>query len=407
VCLLATLAGLAGTSPAKAAPVFALAHDSTLVLRGVVDDVKSYRNDAFLVFTITPRTVLKGPAKAGVPIQLVEERVFGSEPPYFAKGAETLVFAVPLPSYSYYRQSLPPGEYWQWTDRHDNAQQIAALADPEVADAVRAYLAVEHTPESAAAEIGRLLASASPRVRSDALDAVEHHPDVAAALDRSAMAPLVALFGEERVPVAERGAMLVRLARAGAPGSVVLAEPLVSKPGPLQAPAIEAMVALQRPLPEARLLEWSRSEDPALRLAALRGLARSRSRAALDRFAEVAASEKDPEVRSGAITALAQDGDAMAIPILVTVLDRDDTREVLAATNGLVRIGGEQAVAALSQALRHGSAKTAMAAAYALKAMQRADAEAILREQREQHPDPEVRRAIKMALGEKYEAHGE
>ena len=112
-------------------------------------------------------------------------------------------------------------------------------------------------------------------------------------------------------------------------------------------------------------------------------------------------------MRSGAITALAQDGDAMAIPILVTVLDRDDTREVLAATNGLVRIGGEQAVAALSQALRHGSAKTAMAAAYALKAMQRADAEAILREQREQHPDPEVRRAIKMALGEKYEAHGE
>src|SRR5882672_3549646 len=170
VCLLATLAGLARTSPASAVPVFALAHDSTLVIRGVVDDVKSYRNDAFLVFTITPRTVLKGPAKTGVPIQLVEERVFGSEPPYFAKGAETLVFAVPLPSYSYYRQSLPPAEYWQWTDRHDNAQQIAPLADPEVAAAVRAYLGVEGAPESAAAELGRLLASASPRVRSDALD---------------------------------------------------------------------------------------------------------------------------------------------------------------------------------------------------------------------------------------------
>ncbi len=406
-CALATFAGIAGGSSASAAPVFKLAHDSTLVVRGVVDEVQSYKDDAFLVFTITPRTVLKGPAAVGVPLRLVEERVFGSERPYFEKGAETLVFAVPLPPYSYYRQALPSAEYWKWTDRNDNAQQIAALADPEVAAAVQAYIAAERAPVTAAAELGALLASPVSRVRADALDAVEHHPEFAKALDRKALQPLVAFLADERVPIVERGATLVRLAHAHAPGTVALAEPLVAKPGALQAPALEALVALGHAPAEERLLGWSRSDDPALRLAALRGLARSRSRPALDRLAEVVTTEQVVDVRSTAIAALADNGDTNAIPVLASVLHGTDGRDILAATRGLARIGGADAVAALSQALREGSVETAMAAAFALKEMRRADADAILHEQRDAHPDPEVRRVIKLALGEKYEAHGE
>jgi len=405
--VLVTLAGIAAASSASAASVFKLGHDSVLVVRGVVDDVRSYKNDAFLVFTITPRTVLKGPATAGVPIRLVQERVFGSERPYFEKGVETLVFAVPLPPYSYYRESLPAAEYWTWTDRNDNAQQIAALADPEVASAVEAYLAAEGAPGTAAVKIGELLASPVSRVRADALDAVEHHHAFAAALDRQALQPVAAFLGDASVAIVERGALLVRLAHAGAPGTVALAEPLVAKPGGLQAPALEALVALRHAPPEERLLEWSHRDDAALRLAALRGLARSRSRAALDRLAEAVRTEQDADVRNAATTALAENGDESAIPVLASVLREHDSRDVLAVTSGLARIGGAEAVAALSEALREGTVETAMAAAFALKETRRADAEAVLREQRDAHPDPEVRRVIKLALGEKYEAHGD
>ncbi len=403
--LLTTLALVASASPAGAAPVFKLADDSATVVRGVVDDVRSYKQDAFLVFTIMPRAVLKGSQPAGVPIQLVEERVFGSERPYFVKGTETLVFAVPMPSYSYYRESLPAGSYLQWTDRNDTADQIAALSDPAVADAVSAYLAAQNDAPAEAERLGALMASPVPRLRADALEAVERRHEIATALGGKALEPVRALLADEHLPVTERAAILVRLAHAGAPGAVAIAQDIVGTRGPLQAAAVDALVALGRAPREEDLLALTRSDDPALRLAALRGLATLSSRAALDRVTDVVANDRVAEVRIAGIRALGAAANPGGVAVLGKALRSDDKGEILAASEALARIANAEAVEVLGAALRDGSLATAFAAAFALKQTEREAAYAILREQREIHPDPQVRRAIKMALGERLDEH--
>jgi hypothetical protein len=403
--LIALLVLGASVAPVAAAPVFKLADDSALVVRGVVDDLRSYKDGTFLVFTVVPRTILKGQATTGVPIQLFEERVFGTERPYFTKGAEALVFAVPLPPYSYYRQTLPAGTYFEWTDPKDSAEEIAQLADSAVVDAVHGYLATNADPAARARHLGAVLASPLTRLRNDALVAVESQPETARAFDASALEPLRTLLRDEHVPLAERGAILVRLGRVGAPGAVGLAEGVVGTKGPLQAAAVEALIALKHPPREEQLLEWSRNNDAALRLAAVRGLATSSSRTALDRVTDIVAKDPVADVRIAAIDALAASPDARAVPILAAALGRSDKSEILAASDALARIGTPEAVRALGEALRDGSFDAEVAAAFALKQSDRGDADAILREQRDAHPDARVRRVIKLALGEKLEEH--
>src|ERR1700686_1709027 len=88
--VVSTLILLAPGSSAIASTVFKLAGDSTVVVRGVVDRVQPYKNDAFLVFSITPTEVLKGGAVKGTALQLVQERVFGTEKPVFTTGSATV-----------------------------------------------------------------------------------------------------------------------------------------------------------------------------------------------------------------------------------------------------------------------------------------------------------------------------
>ena len=394
-------------SVASAAPIFKLADDSTIVVRGVVADVQSYKQDAFLVFTITPHEVLKGTVDTGAPLKVVEERVFGSERPYFEKGAETLLFAVPLPPYSYYQQALPPGSYWQWTDHKETGTTLAALGDPTVAAALVRYLAAKDDAPALARHLATLLASPVPRLRADALAAIGQRHDLASALDAPTLAPVATLLADDRVPVADRGAILLGLAHAGATGVSVLAAEVVKTPGPLQAAGVDALVTGGHVPPAEQLLAWSHSGDPALRLAAVRGLASVASRAARERIADVVRTDPSSEVRIAAVTALGASHDSSAVPILAQALLGDDKGVIVAAGDALGRMASPEAVRVLGEALRNGGFEAEASAAFALKQTDRPEATDILREQRDAHPDARVRRVIKLALGEHIEEHDE
>jgi HEAT repeat protein len=392
-------------SSARAATVFKLADDSTVVARGVVGRVQPYKNEAFLVFTITPTEILKGGAVRGTPLELVQERVFGTEKPYFATGSEVLVFAVPLPPYSYYRESLPPGSYLRWTDPKDSAGDIATLADPAVGEAVQRYLAVAKDRAASARQLTGLLASPVAQLRADALTTIADRPQLGATLDAAALEPVRLVLADEHVPVAERGAIIVTLARAGARGIIPIAEDMAAKRGPLQAPALDALVLMGHAPREEQLLAASHGEDPALRIAAVRGLARSSSRAAFERVAEIVRGDPVPEVRKAALTALGSAHDPRAVGILADAMRSSDKGEVLAAGESLGRIASPEAIRALGVVLREGSFDAEAAAAFALNQTNKPEAYAILRDQRELHPDPQVRRLIKLALGEHLEEH--
>jgi HEAT repeat protein len=181
----------------------------------------------------------------------------------------------------------------------------------------------------------------------------------------------------------------------------------VKTPGPLQAAGVDALVTVGRVPPEAQLLVWSHSDDPALRLAAVRGLASIASRAARDRIADVVRTDPSSEVRIAAVTALGASHDSSAVPILAKALLGDDQGVIVAAGDALGRNASPEAVRALGEALRNGSFEAEASAAFALEQTGRPEATDILREQRDAHPDARVRRVIKLALGEHIEEHDE
>ena len=197
------------------------------------------------------------------------------------------------------------------------------------------------------------------------------------------------------------------LGQVGAPGIVPIAGARSARPGPLQAAAIDALVLAGHVPPEELLLAASHSDDPAVRSAAVDGLAQTSSRAGYDRAADIIRDDGAPEVRLAAVKALGGSHDARAVAVLANAMEGHDKTEVLAAGESLGRIGSPQAISVLGEQLRDGTFEAETAAVFALNQTNKPEAAAILREQRDLHPDAQVRRLIKMALGEHLEEHEE
>jgi hypothetical protein len=396
---------LSGGSAADAGPLFAMADASALVVRGKVERVTPYEKAKLTVFRIQVTRVLTGDVAGGETIDLAQEMLFATTQPYFAVGTETLIFAVPLPDYSSFREALPAGRYWRWTERLETTPDVAPLTDPALTDAVAGYVAVREDPEALADFVVRAIGGSSGRVRHDALALAGSRHEVVPLLDARRLAPLSAWLAGDATPVPERAAVLVALARMKAPGVVELAEAMTVNGHPLQAAAVDALVTIEKLPPDAQLLAWSQSRDDALRLVAARGLAKSGSDAALDRLAVMLETEGTNAVRLAIIRAVARTPSPRIVPLLAAELEKNDKEATLEAADSLVKQGTDAAVAVLTKALEGGSENAQLAAAFALKRMNRHDTEEILERVEREHPDPKVRRLCKLALGESMHEH--
>lgn len=394
-----------GWSVAQAGPLFAMADASALVVRGTIERITPYEKAKLTVFRIQVTRALKGDAAAGETIDLAQEMLFETTRPYFGVGTETLIFAVPLPDYSSFREVLPAGRYWRWTERLETTPDVAPLADEALTESVAAYLRATEDPEALADFVVRAIVGPSGRVRQDALTLAGTRHEMVPLLDARRLAPLSAWLASEGTPVPERAAALVALARMKVPGVVELAEALTVNDNPLQAAAVDALVTIEKPPPDQQLLAWSQSRDDALRLAAARGLAKSASDAALDRIATLLETEGTSAVRLAIIRAIARTPSPRIVPLLAAELGKPDKEITLAAADALVQQGTDSAVTVLTKALEEGSENAQLAAAFALKRMNRHDTDEILERVERTHPDPKVRRLCKLALGESMHEH--
>lgn len=391
--------------PASAAPLFGMADASTVVVRGAVEAVTPYEGARLQVFRVAVNRVLKGDAVVGETIALAQEILFDSTTPYFAVGVETLILAVPLPNYSAFRNALPPGTYWRWTERLETAADVAVLTDPALTEAVERYLAVCEDAEASAAFLTTTLVGSNVRLRNDALVVIGQRRELPPLLDAGRLQPLAAWLRDARQPLPERALVIVNLARAGAPGIVGIAEDLVMENGPLQSPALDALVSMGKVPPVERVVTWSKSTDEALRLAASRGLAKGGSPAALDRLAEMLESEESAPVRLAIVQSLGGVPSERAVALVAKQLTNSDAALASAAAESLGRLATPEAITALAVALEKGSGEAQAAAAFALKRANTGDARAILEHQEANHPDPNVRRLCRLALGESMHEH--
>jgi len=407
-CAAITVAAVVLLAPvsAGAATIFTLADSSQVIAAGVVRDVVSYKNGAFRVFTVEAEHVLKGPVVAGQTLALVQEVSFPSDGPYFEKGARTLLFAVPLPPYSAYRQALPAETtYWRWSEDKKTAADIATFHDPELADGVARYLKSRDDDAATVRYMAELLASPVPRLRADALILLESRPALAGAIDSAALAPFEAVLGKDQPPLTDQALTLVLLGKLRAPGVTPIAERLAAQEGPLQAPALDALVSLDRLPTDTELLAASRSDDPALRVAAMRGLVRRSTRPALDRVEQMLRGDPSEEVRLAGLGALGASSAERAVTLLAPALAGPDKARINAAADALAQIASPKAIAALGDTLAHGSFDAQSAAAFALMRTHKREAVEMLHAQRESNPDPRVRKVIEVALGRMPDEH--
>jgi hypothetical protein len=403
--VLAACAVLAFAGPASAGSLFSAVDDAQLVVRAKVEGSTPYPKAKLTVFHLRVTRALKGPAAAGERLELAQEMLFATTKPLFADGTETLVLAVPLQSYTSFQDVLPDGTYWRWSDRLATAPALVPLADPALADVVGAYLAAAGDPDALATFLVRMIVGTHPRVRQDALLDVARRRDVVPLLDTGRLAPVDAWLRDDTEPTVERARTIVALARAGAVGVLPAAERLAAAEGPLQAPAIDALITLNRPPTVDRLVAFSRKPDEAIRLVAGRGLALAATPPALDRLEEMLSREPSKDVRIAVLQAFGRTPNARIVELVARELARADRAVSGPAAEALVRQDSPEAIAALRTALESGQEDARVAAAFALKRVNRREADEILEEIEATHPDPAVRRLCKLALGESMHEH--
>jgi len=318
---------LAWAARSEAAALFTTADAASLVVRAKVEGSTPYPAAKLQVFHLRVTRSLKGAATEGELIELAQEMLFASTKPLFSAGTETLVFAVPLPNYSSFAAALPKGTYWRWAERLATAPDVVALTEPALADAVAGYFAAQGDAEALADFLVHAVVGTNARVRDDALMDIGRRREVAPLLDAGRLQPVDAWLHDASRPPLERARALVQLARGRAAGIVPIAESLAGAAGPLQAPAIDAL------------------------------------------------------------------------------LTRSDKTIAGAAAEALVRQGTPEAIAALRKTLEEGQPDARTAAAFALKRINRAETDEILEDVEKTHPDPEVRRLCRLALGESMHEH--
>ncbi len=341
-----------------AAPLFADADASTLVVRGTVEGITRYPEAKLQVFHLRVGRVLKGDVADGEAMDLAQEMLFAATKPYFTTGTETLIFAVPLPAYTSFTKVLPAGRYWRWTQRLETAADVAPLTDRSLTDAVGRYLAVRDDTEALADFVVQSLVGADARLRREALQVIAGRRELVPLLDAGRLQPLGPWLHGSASPV-ERAQVLVQLARRKAPGVGDLARGLADEPGPMQAPAIDALIAVGEPPPVARLLALSRSPDDALRLVAGRGLARLGTPEAVTRVGEILEAEKTTSVRIGIIQGFGHTSDPRVTDMLAREIARPEKDVVMAAAEGLVQQGSPEAIAVLVEDARAGKRRRA------------------------------------------------
>jgi HEAT repeat protein len=388
-----------------AAQLFDLADRSEVVVWGRVESVQSFKDGKYQLYTVRSERVLKGTVPASGTLPLVQERLFDKTKPILTDGARSLVFAIPLPRYTLYREILPEGSYLQWTERLDTAPDLASLADPKLLPALERYLTLGDDQEARARFLGELAASPIPRLREGALAAIEKDDELAPLLDAAALQPVASFLDDERVPLTYRADTLVRLGRLQAAGIGPLAEAAAARGGPLLPAALDALVSIGKPPPVDQLIAYSRAQDEALRLVAVRGLATVGDEAAYDRVAAIIAEDPSVDVRIAALRALGRARGPRVVAILEKALPAGDQRQAAAAADALARERSPEAITVLEQALLDGSPEVRTAAAFALKTSGTDQGYKFLVHQRDTHPNDEVRRICKLALGDDLHEH--
>ena len=335
-----------------------LVAESALVVDGVVTRTESLDEDRLRVHHFRPDQALKGTTAAD-DLPIVDMRGATSRPALLADGTRAIVLLRPAPPLSYLSQRLPAGTQWVLAGGRDG---IIALADdaerrtvePIVAEAMRIATLTDEAQIRAArrAQAFAALATRHPRLAADALTQLRRLPDVASLTPDELGALERTLATRAVLPATRTG--LIRLVGERGWKEALPALRRVEPDSPQILDAIlDARAKLGAPADADELEAYLDAKDPAVRAAAIRGLA-ALDEPAVGEIGRFATSDADTGVRVAAIDALGAAKKPAAIPTLSRTF-AEPTREVRQASGrALIAIGGPAASDAFVNLALHG-----------------------------------------------------
>ena len=355
-------------APASAAPstvpttgertLVQLAGESTLVVDGVVTRTESLDDDRLRVYHVRSTDALKGTPGEDLPI--VDMRGASSRPALLTDGTRAIVLLRPAPPLSYLAQHLPEGHHFALSGGRDGIVPIAndaetAITEHVVAEAIRIGTLADDGEQRAARRPHAFagLATRTTRLAADGLAELRGLDDVTTLSADELAAFDGALRTATILPGVRSG--LMRLAGERGWKNTLPALKAIEPDSPQVLDAIlETRAKLGAPADAAELKAYLASKDPAIRAAAVRGLAEL-PEPAVGEIGRFATSDADLGVRVAAIDALGTAKATSAVPTLSRTFG-ENLREVRQASGrALIAIGGPAASDAFVNIALHGA----------------------------------------------------
>jgi hypothetical protein len=342
---------------------------------------------------------LRGAAAPGDSFEIGWEELASGRAPRFTPGGLALVALEPLPPGSLWHQRFPqPGALVVATEGE------AFLRDPDAATVAllgrwSQVARAEREGPAGVRALSALWAGATPRVAEDALAALNEIPGLAAKVEDESLERFASGLLDDSRPLALREGLLRLAAQRQLAALRPTIERLARRGDPLEAPALDALGALDGGLPPIRVAALLARPEPAVRAAG----ARHARGAQLERVAGLVKSDPAPEVRAAAIATILSQRGARGFDVAGQGLFDPDPA-VRAAAAGALGALGTAAVPGLLALVKDRSAKAAAAPIAALL-LAGSDGRAAVQTISETNPDPEVRKVARLALGQLGEAH--
>jgi len=373
-----------------------LVPQSTAVVLGFVSRTEGYDDDKLRLHRVRVARTLRGDG-VDAEIGVVEVRGSSERPELVHEGMNVVLLLRPTGSLSYLDEHLPEGtSYWSVAGEREGVILTANDAEVDVvADIVgrAAEAAVLDGAEATAAR--RTLAFDEIRTRNARLVAdgvleLERLPEFAALQPEELDAFTTALRDTALPPRTRVGIVGLIAERKLTEAVPALLSASLDHPE-LLAAVLDTRARLGAPVPPEELRANLKSDDPAIRMAALTALGAGGDPEAIPELSKFALGDTDTEVRAAAVQALGRTKSPKALPTLAQTFAETDRELKQRSAQALLAIEGPEADHTLVELALKSSSPDVRRHAALLLMVSRGPGHAAVQQLAAQNQDPQVK----------------
>jgi len=377
-----------------------------LVVAGRVTAVETFDAGRVAVARLDVTATPKGERPAP-PVRIVEMRDLPSVPAVLDQGMLVLAFLEPLHPNSYLTRTLPRAEYHQLVAGRIGRLVAATPAESqEIVGTVERILEASRAPEpdsgrraaAARALVFDEIAARSAALVQDGAAGLQSVPRLAESLSPAEQQRLEAALGRSDLPPSARAAIVRAVGTNGLRQLGPALQGLRSPDASVLAAKFEALDRLGMAPGVTDVEPYLGSEDPAVRMAAVRALAAAPGSEGVTRAGQLALGDPDPAVRRTTVEALGDSRRPEALPALERVFREAPPDLQQVAGRGIYQVGGPAAADVLARLAFEAPPQAQRLAVVLLMALQGGRDDPLVQRIAKTHPNADLRRLIEQGI---------